>query len=71
MYQDTDDAVISTLPNQFREFAFSTLNNTTATANDTSERYRAFAVKIVMASNTTAGQIIPAVRNFRAIALDN
>lgn len=71
MYQDTDDAVISVLPNQFREFSFSTLNNTTATNADTSERFRAFTIKIVMASNTTAGRIIPAVRNFRAIALDN
>lgn len=71
MYQDTDDAIISTNPKQFREFVFSTLNNTTATADDTSERFRAFAIKIVMAHNTTAGRIIPAVRNFRAIALDN
>ena len=71
MYQDTDDAVISTSPNQFREFEFSTLNNTAATSADTSERFRAFAIKIVMAHNTTAGAILPAVRNFRAIALDN
>jgi hypothetical protein len=71
MYQDTDDAIISTSPNQFREFVFSTLNNTTATSTDTSERFRAFAIKIVMAHTTTAGAIIPAVRNFRAIALDN
>lgn len=70
MYQDTPNAAISTYPGQFREFTFSTLNNNASDASDASERFRSFAVKIVMASENTAGRIIPAVRNFRAIALD-
>ena len=69
MTQVTNDSVKSNGPNQFREFEFRTPNNRAFDASgDTTDRFKVFAVKVVMASDDTT--IIPRVRNFRAIALD-
>ena len=69
MTQVTNDSVKSNGPNQFREFEFRTPNNRAFdTSTDTTDRFKVFAVKVVMASDDTT--LIPRIRNFRAIALD-
>lgn len=70
MYQVTPDSTTSIQKDQYREFEFSTVNNTAAVSSeDTTDRFKVFAVKVVMASNNPA--LVPSVKNFRAIALDN
>lgn len=69
MTQNTDDAIISVKPKQYREFEFSTPNSLAANATtDTTDQFKVFAIKIVLASNNPT--VIPSIKNFRAIALD-
>ena len=69
MTQVTNDAIISVKPKQYREFEFSTTNAIAANAaTDTTDQFKVFVVKIVLASNNPT--VIPSIKNFRAIALD-
>ena len=69
MVQETPDSVISTIDNQYREFAFKTrYNKAFDLTTDTTDRFKVYAVKVVIASNDTT--LLPRVKNFRAIALD-
>jgi hypothetical protein len=69
MTQVTPNSVKSGSPTQFREFEFRTPNNRAfAAAGDSTDRFKVFAVKVVMAVNDTT--LVPRLRNFRAIALD-
>ena len=69
MTQITPDASISTRPNQYREYEFRTPTNRAFDAStDTTDRFKVFSVKVVMATDDTT--VVPRVRNFRAIALD-
>ena len=69
MTQITPDASISTRPNQYREYEFRTTTNRAFDAStDTTDRFKVFSVKVVMATDDTT--VVPRVRNFRAIALD-
>jgi hypothetical protein len=70
MNQVTDNGVVSTKWEQFKEFEFKTPNNRALDDTaDTSAKFRVFAVKLVMATTNTVNA--PRVANFRAIALDN
>jgi hypothetical protein len=70
MTQVTNDSVISTRWSQFKEFEFKTPTNQALNATtDTTDKFKTFAVKLVMASESTVNA--PRVANFRAIALDN
>jgi hypothetical protein len=69
MTQETSNGVVSTQPNQYREFEFRTPNSVAANATtDTTDQFKVFAVKVVMASSDTT--VIPAIKNFRVIALE-
>jgi hypothetical protein len=69
MTQVTSNAIISVKPKQYREFEFSTTNAVAANATtDTTDQFKVFVVKIVLASNNPT--VIPSIKNFRAIALD-
>lgn len=69
MTQVTSDAVISTRDNMYKEFQFITPNTRAfASSTDTTDRFQVFAIKVVMSSDNTT--IVPRIRNFRAIALD-
>lgn len=69
MTQETSDAIVSSQPNQYREFEFRTPNSVAANAStDTTDQFKIFAVKVVMASDDTT--VVPAIKNFRVIALE-
>jgi hypothetical protein len=69
MTQDTPDNVISTGYFQFKEFNYRTPNNRAFDSDtDTADKFKVFAIKIVMASDQTVD--VPRIKNFRAIALD-
>lgn len=70
MVQETPDNVLSAAENQYREFAFKTqFDRAFDLSTDTTDRYKVFAVKVVLASNDTT--LRPRAKNFRAIALDS
>ena len=69
MTQITPDSTISTRTNQYREFEFRTpTNRAFDAATDTTDRFKVFSVKVVMATDDTT--VVPRVRNFRTLALD-
>lgn len=69
MVQETPDSVISTIDNQYREFTFKTrYDKAFDQSTDTTDRFKVYAVKVIMASNDTT--LLPRIKNFRAIALD-
>ena len=69
MTQITPNATISTRPTQYHEYEFRTpTNRAFDTSSDTTDRFKAFSVKVVMATDDTT--VVPRIRNFRAIALD-
>ena len=69
MVQDTNDGLISSSDRTFHEFEFSTSSNQAADGTaDTTDKFRTFAIKIVMATDDTT--VVPNIKNFRAIALD-
>ena len=69
MVQDTNDGLISSSDRTFHEFEFSTSSNQAADGTaDTTDKFRMFAIKIVMATDDTT--VVPNIKNFRAIALD-
>jgi len=69
MTQITPDGVISTRATQYREFEFRTPQSQALTSStDTTDRFKVFSIKIVMSTNDTT--VVPKIRNFRAIALD-
>lgn len=66
---ETPDSVVSTGYHQFKEFNFVTATGRVFdAAADTTDRFKVFAVKIVVASSNTVD--VPRLANFRAIALD-
>jgi len=69
MTQITPDSTISTRTNQYREFEFRTpTNGAFDAATDTTDRFKVFSVKVVMATDDTT--VVPRVRNFRTLSLD-
>jgi hypothetical protein len=69
MTQETNDAVLSSNYFQFKEFKFKTPNGRALDAStDTTDKFKVFAIKIVMASSRETDA--PRIMNFRAIALD-
>jgi hypothetical protein len=69
MTQVTPDSVVSTRNSMYHEYQFRTpTNRAFDTSTDTTDRFKVFAVKVVMATNDTT--VVPRIRNFRAIALD-
>jgi hypothetical protein len=69
MTQETSDGVFSTGYFQFKEFNFTTPHEQALNlSTDTTDKFKVFAVKIVMASTDTVD--VPRIANFRAIALD-
>ena len=69
MTQETSNGVVSTQSNQYREFEFKTPNSVAANdTTDTTDQFKVFAVKVVMASSDST--VIPAIKNLRVIALD-
>lgn len=69
MSQKTPDSTFSTSYNGFKEFVFETPNGRALdSATDTTDKFKVFAVKVVMASSGTVDT--PRITNFRAIALD-
>jgi hypothetical protein len=69
MTQVTSNAVVSTRDTMYKEFQFITPENRAfASSTDTTDRFQVFAIKVVMATDNTT--IVPRIRNFRAIALD-
>ena len=69
MDQLTSNSVISTRYSQFKEFQFKTSNDRALdTATDTTDKFKVWAIKVVMASSSTVD--VPRITNFRAIALD-
>lgn len=69
MTQVTPDSVVSTRNTMYHEYQFRTpTNRAFGSSTDTTDRFKVFAVKVVMATNDTT--IVPQIRNFRAIALD-
>jgi len=69
MTQETPDTTVSTNYKQFKEFVFKTPNDRALDqSTDTTDRFKVFAVKLVMATQNPVNA--PRVANFRAIALD-
>jgi hypothetical protein len=69
MDMETANNVISTGYFQFKEFSFVTPSGRALDAStDTTDKFKVFAVKIVVASSDTVD--VPRLANFRAIALD-
>lgn len=69
MVQETPDSTVSTNYNQFKQFDFKTTNTRALDATtDTTDRFKVFAIKVLMASSGTVD--VPRITNFRAIALD-
>lgn len=69
MVMTTPDNQISTGYYQFKQFDFNTVNNRALdAATDGSDKFKVFAIKIVVASSNTVD--VPRLTNFRAIALD-
>jgi hypothetical protein len=67
MVQETSDAQISDA--QYHAFEFHTTSGCAAdSSTDTTDKFRMFAVKVVMATKDTT--YVPTIKNFRAIALD-
>ena len=67
MVQETSDAQISDA--QYHAFEFRTASGVAAdSSSDTTDKFRMFAIKIVMATKDTT--YVPTIKNFRAIALD-
>ena len=70
MEQVTDNSTVSTKYTQYKEFQFKTPNDRAlSAATDTTDNFKVFAVKIVMASDSTVNT--PRIANFRAMALDS
>tara|TARA_R110000868_G_scaffold79604_34_gene226501 strand:+ start:788 stop:7642 length:6855 start_codon:yes stop_codon:yes gene_type:complete len=69
MEQVTSDAVISVFSNQYREFEFGTANGRAVETDvDNSDKFKVFSVKVVMSTDNTT--VVPTIKNFRVIALD-
>jgi hypothetical protein len=69
MTMATDDSTVSTNYNQFKEFNFVTTNSRALDqSTDTTDKFKVFAFKIVMAGSSTTD--VPRIKNFRGIALD-
>lgn len=69
MDMETPDSTVSTSYFQYKQFDFVTPNTRALDAtSDTSDKFKVFAIKIVVASNDTVD--VPRIANFRAIALD-
>jgi hypothetical protein len=69
MDMETAESVISTGYHQFKEFNFKTPNTRALDAtDDTTDKFKVFAIKVVVASADTVD--VPRIANFRAIALD-
>lgn len=69
MTMETNDAVVSTSFHQFKEFNFVTTNDRALDGTgDTTDRFKVFAIKVVMASSNTVD--VPRIANLRSIALD-
>ena len=67
MVQETSDAQISDV--QYRAFEFRPTSGCAAdSSTDTTDKFRMFAVQVVMATKDTT--YVPTIKNFRAIALD-
>ena len=67
MVQETSDAQVSDA--QYHAFEFRTASGVAAdSSSDTTDKFRMFAVKVVMATKDTT--YVPTIKNFRAIALD-
>jgi hypothetical protein len=67
MVQETSDAQIS--DTQYHAFEFRTASGIAAdSSSDTTDKFRMFAIKVVMATKDTT--YVPTIKNFRAIALD-
>jgi hypothetical protein len=67
MVQETSDAQISDA--QYHAFEFRTTSGCAAdSSTDTTDKFRMFAIKVVMATKDTT--YVPTIKNFRAIALD-
>ena len=67
MVQETSAAQISDA--QYQAFEFRTASGVAADgSSDTTDKFRMFAVKVVMATKDTT--YVPTIKNFRAIALD-
>ncbi len=65
----TPDTVVSASYYAFKEFNFKTPNGRALdAATDTTDKFKVFAIKVVIASTNTVD--VPRVLNFRAIALD-
>jgi hypothetical protein len=69
MTQVTANTVVSSRYSQFKEFQFSTpTGRAFAGTGDTTDKFKVWAIKIVMASTGTTD--VPRITNFRAMALD-
>jgi large-conductance mechanosensitive channel len=69
MTQITDDSTFCTKWEQFKEFEFHTPDDRALNADDdTTDKFKTFAVKVVMATDNPV--YTPRIANFRAIALD-
>jgi hypothetical protein len=69
MVMTTPDATISTGYFQYKEFSFATPHKRALDATtDTTDTFKVFAIKVVVASSDTVD--VPRIANFRAIALD-
>jgi hypothetical protein len=67
MVQETSDAQISDA--QYHAFEFRTTSGCAAdSSTDTTDKFRMFAIKVVMTTKDTT--YVPTIKNFRAIALD-
>ena len=67
MVQETSDAQIS--DTHYHAFEFRTASGVaTDSYLDTTDKFRMFAIKVVMATKDTT--YVPTIKNFRAIALD-
>jgi hypothetical protein len=68
MTQETPVSTYSMTQNQFKEFKFVTPGGRALGGSDTTDSFRVFAIKVVMASTNPTDA--PRIVNFRAIALD-
>lgn len=69
MQMVTDNSVVSLKWTAYKEFQFKTPDNRALGDDDTTDKFRVFAIKVVMASSSDVD--VPRIMNFRAIALDS
>ena len=71
MNQETANTLLSTSEEDIKEFTFKTANDSISytSGGATHDRFKTFAIKIVMTSNNAV--TVPKLRDMRAIALDS